>query len=116
MKTITSEEYFDLALTHLAGHRQPLVARDSMNRWYLGGKIYADGDKTFYKDYVELLHNTLGIPNFERDMELVIVDPPTEPPHLPASDHPQSILNRSYKLTSVSALLNNRREANHDVP
>lgn len=88
MRTVTSEEYFNLALTYLDGHRQPLVARDSMNRWYLNGKVYKDGDKSFYREYIRILHYTLGIPNFERDLELVIVDEPDETLSLPVSDHP----------------------------
>lgn len=72
---VTPKEYYSIARKALSGHRQPLVAYDSSTNTYLmGGRSFKPGDDAFYKSYIQILHNNMGVPNFEIDMNLKIVD------------------------------------------
>lgn len=76
VKFVTPKQYYFIARRELAGHRQPLLAYDSKtDSYYMAGKIYTNANmNNFYKDYISILHHDCGIPNFEIDMNLKIVD------------------------------------------
>lgn len=72
---VTPEQYFRIALSKLQGCRQPLLMwSDSKKKFILGDLEFDENDENFYKYYVYILRHHIGIPNFEREMNLKLTD------------------------------------------